>query len=168
MLEWAKAIHQAIGIESPYLFVGVFALFGLLLFGGTAWIVDHGYRVKIDQERTDPPVTKKDEPAITTSNASPLHSTKKKKPQSQSPPASQIGSDNTLVNVPVPQNMGSGNTFIGPTDANGDTIYTKGGTAIGKGACADPTSIAIGAGAHAGDCSPPAKKQDSPTTPPRN
>jgi hypothetical protein len=60
-----------------------------------------------------------------------------------------IGNDNTLVNVPVPPALGNGNTIIGPTDSNGNTIYNKGGTAIGAGATADPTSIAIGAGAHA-------------------
>ena len=68
-----------------------------------------------------------------------------------------IGNDNTLVNVPIPKSMGSGNTFVGATDANGNTIINKGGAAIGKGACADPTSIAIGADAHAGKC-PAAEK----------
>jgi acyl carrier protein len=68
-----------------------------------------------------------------------------------------IGNENTLVNVPIPKSMGSGNTFVGTTDANGKTIMNKGGTAIGKGACADPTSIAIGADAHAGKC-PAAEK----------
>jgi hypothetical protein len=46
--------------------------------------------------------------------------------------------------------MGNGNTIIGPTDSRGNTIINRGGTAIGNGATADPTSIAIGAGAHAG------------------
>lgn len=85
----------------------------------------------------------------------------RKKKTLQHPPLTkpQIGSDNTLVNVPIPPSLGDGNTFIGPTDANGNTIYNKGGTAIGKDACADPTSIAIGAGANAG-CKTPAKPQD--------
>jgi hypothetical protein len=38
---------------------------------------------------------------------------------------------------------------VGATDTNGNTILNKGGTAIGRGAYADPTSIAIGAHAHA-------------------
>jgi hypothetical protein len=50
MLDWAKAIHQAIGIESPRIFIGVFALLGFILFGAAAWVVDHGYRVKLKQE----------------------------------------------------------------------------------------------------------------------
>ena len=33
MLEWAKIIHEAIGIESPRLFIGLFAFGGLLFFG---------------------------------------------------------------------------------------------------------------------------------------
>jgi hypothetical protein len=65
---------------------------------------------------------------------------------------SQIGDNNTVVNTPVPSNMGSGNTFVGPTDSNGNTIFNRGGAAIGNGACADSTSIAIGAGANAGKC----------------
>jgi hypothetical protein len=50
MLELAKAIHKAIGIESPYLFIGVFAVVGLLCFGTVAWIVDRGYRVALKEE----------------------------------------------------------------------------------------------------------------------
>lgn len=87
------------------------------------------------------------------SSAAVSHPSKIKKPTVQ--PAQQIGNDNTLVNVPIPQSMGSGNTFVGPTDANGNTIYNKGGTAIGKGACADSTSIAIGSGANSGACAQP-------------
>jgi len=64
-----------------------------------------------------------------------------------------MGDDNTVVNVPnPPESMGNGNTIVGPTDSSGSTIYNKGGTAIGKGACADSTSVAIGAGALAGQC----------------
>lgn len=48
--------------------------------------------------------------------------------------------------------MGSGNTLIGPPDFRGNTIYNRGGTAIGSGACADPTSVAIGANAGGGQC----------------
>jgi hypothetical protein len=70
----------------------------------------------------------------------------------------QIGSDNTMVNVPIPQSMGDGNTFVGPTDSNGSAIYNKGGTAIGKNACADHSSIAIGANANAGVCQIPENK----------
>jgi hypothetical protein len=74
----------------------------------------------------------------------------------QVPPA--IGDNNTVVNLPAPTSMGSGNTFVGPTDSNGNTIFNRGGTAIGSGAQADSTSIAIGAGARAGSPAPETKK----------
>jgi len=50
MLDWAKAIHEAIGIDSPRLFIAVFSLIGLLLFSGVGWVIDRGYRVKLKQE----------------------------------------------------------------------------------------------------------------------
>ena len=65
--------------------------------------------------------------------------------------SSQIGDNNTLLNVPMPNSMGSGNTIIGPNLPNGDTVYTQPGTAIGAGACAG-NGIAIGAGPNTGGC----------------
>ena len=60
------------------------------------------------------------------------------------------GSNNTTVGrIPFSAINGNGNTFVGATDDRGNTII-RGGTAIGQGATADPTSVAIGAGAHAG------------------
>jgi hypothetical protein len=50
MLELAKLIHEAIGIENPKMFIGVFALVGLLGFGTIGWLVDKGYRAKLRQE----------------------------------------------------------------------------------------------------------------------
>jgi hypothetical protein len=50
MLDLAKAIHEAIGIESPRLFIAAFAFVGLLIFAGLGWIVDRGYRVRVRQE----------------------------------------------------------------------------------------------------------------------
>jgi hypothetical protein len=72
------------------------------------------------------------------------------KGQPQAPAKTEIrGSDNTLVgnvgNRPV---QGNGNTVVGATDAQGNTIITHPGTAIGNGAQAGPGGIAIGA--HAG------------------
>jgi hypothetical protein len=72
------------------------------------------------------------------------------KGQPQAPAKAEIrGSDNTLVgnvgNRPV---QGNGNTVVGATDAQGNTIITHPGTAIGNGAQAGPSGIAIGA--HAG------------------
>jgi hypothetical protein len=56
MLDWAKAIHEAIGIESPRLFIAVFALIGFLLFGLVGWIIDRGYRMKLREHHTDSPI----------------------------------------------------------------------------------------------------------------
>lgn len=60
------------------------------------------------------------------------------------------GSDNTVVGNDHRNIQGNGNTIVGPTDAHGNTIITRGGTAIGNGATADQSSIAIGAHANAG------------------
>jgi hypothetical protein len=51
MLELAKAIHQAIGIDSPRAFIALFALLGFLFFGGLGWIIDRGYRIKVREEK---------------------------------------------------------------------------------------------------------------------
>jgi hypothetical protein len=61
------------------------------------------------------------------------------------------GRDNTIVGTtPIQSIDGDGNTVVGATDAHGNTILNSGGVAIGSGAVADPTSIAIGAHANAG------------------
>jgi hypothetical protein len=68
-----------------------------------------------------------------------------------------LGTDATAVgNLPTGSSLGDGSTYVGATDANGNAILNRGGTAIGHGATADPTSIAIGANAHAGAPSTPA------------
>lgn len=46
--------------------------------------------------------------------------------------------------------MGSRNVIVGPTDDKGN-VKLGGGTAMGYGAQADPTSVAVGSGAMAGD-----------------
>jgi len=56
MLDWAKAIHEAIGIESPRLFIALFALIGLLLFGFVGWVIDRGYRIKLREPHSDSPI----------------------------------------------------------------------------------------------------------------
>ncbi len=61
-----------------------------------------------------------------------------------------IGDDNTFVFVDPPDDVGSGNTFIGATDGRVNTILNRGGLAIGADAYADETSVAIGARANAG------------------
>ncbi|MGD0793325.1 MAG: hypothetical protein ABR920_16270 [Terriglobales bacterium] len=165
MLDWAKAIHQAVGIESPRLFILIFACLGFFLFGSVAWIIDHGYRVKLREEHAALSVNPAPSVAATSSateKVKPLNATPTQRPKKKTSPRPQIGNDNTLVNVPIPPSMGDGNTFVGPTDANGNTIYNKGGTAIGKDACADSSSVAIGAGANAGSCPAHGKQPDHP------
>lgn len=164
MLDWAKAIHQAIGIESPTLFVAAFALVGLILFGAAGWIVDRGYRVRLKElaAQAAPPIATVAPQAVTSST---LEKSPGTKPQTvvrrrhsrleEALPTPRMGSDNTILNAPLPTNMGDGNTIVGATDASGNTTFNKGGTAIGRGACADSTSIAIGAGAGGGNCSRP-------------
>jgi hypothetical protein len=61
----------------------------------------------------------------------------------------RMGDNNTLVGAPPLASMGSGNTIVGATDARGNTIINRGGTAIGAGARAGRTGIAIGANANA-------------------
>lgn len=65
--------------------------------------------------------------------------------------APRIGNDNTYVGPEPAPSMGDGNTIYTLADANGNVILNKGGTAIGAGARADSTSIAIGARAMGGD-----------------
>jgi hypothetical protein len=61
------------------------------------------------------------------------------------------GSDNTAVgNVGDRSIAGDGNTIVGPTDSHGNVILNQGGTAIGNGAVAGPSRIAIGPHANAG------------------
>jgi hypothetical protein len=50
MLEIAKLIHEAIGIESPKRFIFVCALVGAILFASIGWLIDRGYRVKLKEE----------------------------------------------------------------------------------------------------------------------
>jgi hypothetical protein len=66
--------------------------------------------------------------------------------------APSIGENNTLLSVPVPPSMGSGNTIVGPNLPNRNVIYNQGGIAVGKNACADSNTVAIGSGASAGAC----------------
>jgi hypothetical protein len=58
MLNFAKLIHEAFGIDSPRIFIFVFALIGFILFGEIGWLVDKGYRVKVGEQQAQiaPPV----------------------------------------------------------------------------------------------------------------
>lgn len=64
--------------------------------------------------------------------------------------APKMGSDNIIIGAPPNHSLGNGNIIISNTDANGNVILNKGGTAIGNGAVAGPSGIAIGSNAHAG------------------
>jgi hypothetical protein len=65
--------------------------------------------------------------------------------------APRIGNENTYVGAGPAPSMGDGNTIYTLTDPNGNVLINKGGTAIGAGAQADNTSVAIGARALSGD-----------------
>jgi len=52
MLELAKIIHEAIGIQSPRLFIGLCILLFGAIGGGLGWAIDKGYRIKLAQEQT--------------------------------------------------------------------------------------------------------------------
>ena len=51
MLELAKIIHEAIGIQSPRLFIGLCILLFGIMGGGLGWAIDKGYRTKLSQEQ---------------------------------------------------------------------------------------------------------------------
>ena len=50
MLELAKLIHDAIGIESPRRFIAVCAFVGFVIFGCLGWLIDKGYRAKLTEQ----------------------------------------------------------------------------------------------------------------------
>ncbi|MGO9516610.1 MAG: hypothetical protein ACLPND_06155 [Candidatus Korobacteraceae bacterium] len=55
MLELAKLIHDAIGIESPRKFMAVCAIAGFVIFGCLGWLIDKGYRAKLMEQSKAPP-----------------------------------------------------------------------------------------------------------------
>lgn len=59
---------------------------------------------------------------------------------------SEAGDDNTVIGT-APKRMGSRNTIVNFSDANGNTILNRGGISIGAGASYDPTGTIIGSGA---------------------
>lgn len=67
---------------------------------------------------------------------------------------SELPHDNTFYGItPPPQGLAKGhdNTWVGPTDSNGNTII-RGGTIVGSHACGDSTSVVIGSHAGNGAC----------------
>jgi len=95
MLDWAKTIHEAIGIDSPRVFIATFALFGLLAFGFVGWIVDHGYRVKLREQTVTTPLPS---PPVS-APAAPTHTAPFVQP-SESRPKSSIEQHSSGVNSP--------------------------------------------------------------------
>ena len=148
MFEIVEAIHKALRIESTWAFVLVIALGTGGIGGVVAWIVDKGYKNSAEYKQSHQPPITPIPPAPQTAIPS-----ESNKPQSV-PPAKKgiaVGKDSVVVgNIPDGSKIGDSSVVVGPTDANGNTILNKGGMAIGKGAKADATSIAIGENANAG------------------
>jgi hypothetical protein len=70
----------------------------------------------------------------------------------QSPSGLITGQDSVVMgHVPDNSRIGEGSVVIGPTDSNGNVILNH-SMAVGRGACAGPGSISIGAFAGAGSC----------------
>jgi len=68
MLDLAKLIHEAIGIESPRKFIVVCGLVGFVIFSFLAWLIDKGYRAKlIEQSKVAPSIN-----MVTTGPQSPI------------------------------------------------------------------------------------------------
>jgi hypothetical protein len=101
LLELAKLIHDAIGIESPRKFVVFFSLFGALLFASLGWLVDKGYRVKLRREAQSIPVlqaphktgnastTGSNSPAVTGDGNSVTYDSKPEDQRKPDPPRTQ-------------------------------------------------------------------------------
>jgi hypothetical protein len=146
-------LHFASSLTARILICAL-AICGLGLFGRVIWprtaVVSATAMPTVKQAptATTPVQPKSREGTLTGAKAHP-------RSRSIRPTGSVKGSDNTLFGDTGNRTVnGNGNTIIGATDSNGNTVLNHGGVAIGKGASADPTSIAIGAGAHAGNTLP--------------
>lgn len=136
MLEWAKIIHEAIGIESPRLFIGLFAFGGLLFFGAVGWLVDHGYRVKLSEQssRTDsqnPRTNQRQNPPNPTPLLTPKETPVGKDDKSKTPTRTgdiNIGSNSPIagstINTGTINSYGPLKPFVLSTE-NQDTARTK-------------------------------------------
>jgi hypothetical protein len=99
----------------------------------------HGTDTKTPQKSTVPQSSENEKPQV------PAHGITPKQHMTV------LGKDSTVIGqLPIGSQIGDGSTYVGATDDERNTILNRGGTAIGHGAKADPTSIAIGAGASAG------------------
>ena len=65
------------------------------------------------------------------------------------PSQPRVGDDSVVVGPMPLGGVGNRSTVVGPVDGSTNTIFNRGGTAIGAGASAAPTGIAIGTGASA-------------------
>lgn len=126
-------------------------LCGYWIFRSTRPHLSPPNRVASQTSRSDKSSTSGEQPRETPITGAKAHA----RSRPIRPTASVKGSDNTLYGDTGNRTVdGNGNTIVGATDSNGNTVLNHGGVAIGKGASADPTSIAIGAGAHAGNTQP--------------
>lgn len=135
--------------------VGFFLVSGILL-GLRIWLSPAPY---VPSPALTPPV-------VTAHAIAPqqmLDTSKQSPPKHQEKPVFRrmiTGKDNTVVGkTPYGSISGNGNTIVGATDANGNTILNQGGLAVGNGAKADSSSVAIGAYAGAGSAVPPTYEQ---------
>jgi hypothetical protein len=139
---WASLVIVALGIFAIY--------------GSTKWIQDRAETVRAKTQPTNVPATSTDGAKPVTSASTLEHSSPasadKPQPEAISPHAHMAqpkdggirGSENTVVGDHRPV-IGDRNTIVA-AGANGN-VSIPGGTAIGAGAKAGPTSVAIGAGA---------------------
>ncbi len=50
LLELARLLHDALGIESPREFIAVCACIGLVIGAGLGWLIDKGYQAKLVEQ----------------------------------------------------------------------------------------------------------------------
>jgi len=158
--------HHKFGTENPLRYTAIVAIIGgalILLLGMGEWYAINKSQQHVGELRKAdapyPAVPPPAQPAVPSGRAEPQLAQaapikKRKTDRVGSSQSSRIGDDNTVVNAPVPSNLGNGNTIVGATDASGNSIYNRVGTAIGRGAKATD-GVAIGAGANGGAATTP-------------
>ena len=97
VIELAKTIHQAIGIDSPRAFILVFALFGAISCGTLEWMIDRGYRVSLRTTETTQRVEERREVEVP-HEASP-HTNRRNPKLSVPKPPPQAGHDDWLTDT---------------------------------------------------------------------
>lgn len=157
IVQWARARRggdmKPLTVHHPFWLLGLVA--GCLLTAGLGfWFVFHP-PTSFTSTQPKPPIQAAQPSQVVQELPQKPQTFTTQKPARNAVPsdtkqATVHGSDNTIVGNDHRNIEGNGNTIMGATDANGNTILNRGGTAIGRGAKADQSSIAIGAGANAG------------------